>query len=151
MRTRGYPEQSFFFPRKSKVPVKHVFCLFWIFFPSAKTFFTGKYFFRNLHSYRPNFYGCFLGFFHGFPLRFHGHKTKKIHGRDLFFKGRIFEKKSKERKIIICIRINTKKLFKKSYFKKNRVFLPALLDFSRSQFVKYFTCTNFSFTGRNLF
>ena len=40
---------------------------------------------------------------------------------------------------------------KKVLLKKIRVFSRVLLDFSRAQFLKYFTCTNFSFTGKILF
>ena len=126
------------------------FTIFPVFFTGAKPF--SRALFSKFSRLVQAFHGDFLGFFHGFDLRFHGRKTKIFHGRDIFFTGRISETKSKKVKNYNFDTQNTKNLCKKRYFlEKFRVFSRALLDFSRAQFLKYFTCTNFSFTGRNLF
>ena len=126
------------------------FTIYLVFFTGAKPFL--RAFFLKFSRLVQAFHGDFLGFFHGFDLRFHGRKTNFFHGRDIFFTGRISETKSKKRKIYNFDTQNTKNLCKKRYFlKKFRVFSRVLLDFSRAQFLKYFTCTNFSFTGGNLF
>ena len=126
------------------------FTIFPGFFTGAKPF--SRALFSRFSRLVQAFHGDFLGFFHGFDLRFHGRKTKIFHGRDIFFTGRISRNEIKKAKNYNFDTENTKNLCKKRYFlKKCRVFSRALFDFSRAQFFKYFTCTSFSFTGKNLF
>ena len=107
--------------------MKRVFCLFLDFFHGGKTLFTST--FSKFSRLVPTFHGDFLEFFHGFNLRFHGHKIKNLLGRDVFFTGIISDKKTKAT-VITLVLIMTKYPCKK---------------------LKYFTYTHFSFTGRNLF
>ena len=90
--------------------MKRVFCLFLDFFHGGKTLFTST--FSKFSRLVPTFHGDFLEFFHGFNLRFHGHKIKNLLGRDVFFTGIISEKISKATVIILGL-IKTKNLFKK--------------------------------------
>ena len=109
-----------FSPRKSKVPVKRVFYHFSGFFHGCKALFTATFF--EISTPSRDFSRGLFGIFHGFDLRCHGRKTKIFHGRDIFFTGRLSEKKSKTLKIIISIHKIQKIFAKKRYFLKKTGF-----------------------------
>ena len=125
------------------------------FLPFFRFFFTGaKPFSRALFSRFSRLVQLFTGTFWDFSrvrFKISRAQNQNFSREGYIFHGQNFRNEIKKKNYNFDTQ-NTKNLCKKRYFlKKYRVFSRALLDFSRAQFLKYFTCTNFSFTGRNLF
>ena len=81
----------FFFPWKSKLPVKALFCLlfFAIFFTGGNSF--SRPLFWKFERVVQGFHGQYLINFHGRHFYFHGRNAENFHGRTFFFRGRILD------------------------------------------------------------
>ena len=130
--------------------MKRVFYHFSGFFHGCKALFTATFF--EISTPSRDFSRGLFGIFSRVRFKISRAQDQFFSREGYIFHGQNFRNEIKKAKNYNFDTQNTKNLCKKRYFlKKFRVFSRALLDFSRAQFFKYFTCTNLSFKGGNLF